>query len=247
MAAERVETADLEQGSLGLLRQRQSGASICPSDAARAARSEGWRALMDDVRAAAARLADRGQVEVTQRGHQVDPGTARGPIRIRFPELLLAPAQRPVDEPDVVLGARPVLGLVAGRLALRVVRVPHGQVVELLEIGFDPILDGPAVLVADLRALAPGPVIPPGQHDGQDQDDAAEHGEDNHQTGQTSWTQPDSPRRRASWRAVMGWPHFSQVLPGACAAWSSCAVRSRSSKSVRASRSISAWLTGGGL
>ena len=138
MAAKRGETPDLEQVILGLLRQRQSGASICPSDAARAARSEGWRALMDDVRAAAARLADRGQVEVTQRGQKVDPGTARGPIRIRFPELPLVPAEGPVDEPDVVLGAGPVLGLVPGRLAHRVVRMPHGQVVELLEIGIDP-------------------------------------------------------------------------------------------------------------
>jgi len=138
MAAKRGEAPDLEQVILGLLRQRQPGASICPSDAARAARSEGWRALMDDVRAAAARLADRGQVEVTQRGHKVNPGTARGPIRIRFPELPLVPAEGSVDEPDVVLGTGPVLGLVAGRLAHRVVRVPHGQVVELREIGIDP-------------------------------------------------------------------------------------------------------------
>jgi hypothetical protein len=41
---------------------------------------------MDDVRAAAARLADRGEVEVTQRGRKVDVGTARGPVRIRFPK-----------------------------------------------------------------------------------------------------------------------------------------------------------------
>jgi hypothetical protein len=39
---------------------------------------------MDDVRAAAARLADRGEVDVTQRGQRVDAGTARGPIRIRL-------------------------------------------------------------------------------------------------------------------------------------------------------------------
>ncbi|MBV9794291.1 MAG: DUF3253 domain-containing protein [Actinobacteria bacterium] len=229
MAAERKPAPDLEQVILTLLHQRSAGASICPSDAARAARTEGWRALMDDVRSAAARLAGRGEVEVTQRGHKVDPGTARGPIRIRFPQLLVVLAERPVDEPDVVLGAGAVLGHVAGRLALRVVRMPHRQVVELLEIGVDPVLDGPAVLVADLGALAPGPVVAPAQQHGQDQDDAAEDGEDDHEIGQTSWTQPDSPRRRASWRPVIGSPHFSQVLPlGACAAWSSAAVRSRS-------------------
>jgi Protein of unknown function (DUF3253) len=81
---EQAEQDDLEQVILGLLRQRAAGASICPSDAARAARPQGWRALMDDVRAAAARLADRGQVDVTQRGRRVEAGTARGPIRIRL-------------------------------------------------------------------------------------------------------------------------------------------------------------------
>jgi hypothetical protein len=86
MAAKPGEQEDLEQVILGLLRRRAEGASICPSDAARAARPQGWRALMDDVRAAAARLADRGEVEVTQRGRKVDVGTARGPVRIRFPE-----------------------------------------------------------------------------------------------------------------------------------------------------------------
>ena len=75
---------DLEQVILKLLRQRKAGASICPSDAARAARPHGSRPLMDDVRAAAARLADRGEVDVTQRGQPVDAGTAHGPIRIRL-------------------------------------------------------------------------------------------------------------------------------------------------------------------
>jgi anti-sigma factor RsiW len=86
MTAKQGAREDLEQVILGLLQRRSEGASICPSDAARAARPQGWRALMDDVRAAAARLADRGEVEVTQRGRKVDVETARGPIRIRFPE-----------------------------------------------------------------------------------------------------------------------------------------------------------------
>jgi hypothetical protein len=81
---DRGQRADLEQVILRLLGQRKEGASICPSDAARAARPQGWRALMDEVRAAAARLADRGEVDVTQRGHRVDAETARGPIRIRL-------------------------------------------------------------------------------------------------------------------------------------------------------------------
>jgi len=86
MGEERGQLADLEQVILRLLRQRKEGASICPSDAARAARPQGWRSLMDDVRAAAARLADRGEVDVTQRGQRVEARTARGPIRIRLPD-----------------------------------------------------------------------------------------------------------------------------------------------------------------
>jgi Protein of unknown function (DUF3253) len=75
--------ANLEQLILRLLSQRSPQSSICPSDAARAARPDGWRALMDDVRGAAARLAARGEVDVTQRGRVVDIATARGPVRIR--------------------------------------------------------------------------------------------------------------------------------------------------------------------
>jgi hypothetical protein len=75
--------AELEQVILRLLGQRSAESSICPSDAARAARPQGWRPLMDDVRAAAGRLAGRGEVDVTQGGRVVDIATARGPVRIR--------------------------------------------------------------------------------------------------------------------------------------------------------------------
>ncbi|MEU7427766.1 DUF3253 domain-containing protein [Streptomyces sp. NPDC040750] len=77
---------DLEDAVLGLLDQRAPGKSVCPSDVARAvdrSAGEGWRELMEPVRRAAARLAARGLVEITQHGSPVDPDTARGPIRIR--------------------------------------------------------------------------------------------------------------------------------------------------------------------
>jgi Protein of unknown function (DUF3253) len=75
--------AELERTILRLLSQRAPGGSICPSDAARAARPDSWRDLMDDVRAAAARLAAREIVEITQGGQVVDMASARGPVRIR--------------------------------------------------------------------------------------------------------------------------------------------------------------------
>lgn len=73
----------LERVILDLLDQRAEGATICPSDAARAADPDDWRPLMDPVRAAASRLVEEGEVEITQRGQVVDLASVRGPIRIR--------------------------------------------------------------------------------------------------------------------------------------------------------------------
>ena len=74
----------LEETILDLLASRRPGATICPSDAARAVgTTDTWRDLMDPARAAARRLVAAGQVEITQGGEVVDLDTARGPIRIR--------------------------------------------------------------------------------------------------------------------------------------------------------------------
>ena len=74
----------LERAITDLLAARREGATICPSDAARAVGTEdGWRDLMEPARQAAARLVAAGQVEITQAGVVVDLATARGPIRIR--------------------------------------------------------------------------------------------------------------------------------------------------------------------
>lgn len=83
----------LEESILDLLSQRAATATICPSEAARAVAgagghgadgdTEAWRDLMEPARRAARRLVDRGEVEITQGGHVVDPSTAKGPIRIR--------------------------------------------------------------------------------------------------------------------------------------------------------------------
>ena len=75
--------ARLERAIDALLDDRRDGATICPSEAARAVDPDGWRELMPAARAAAGRLAAAGQVEVTQRGEVVDVATARGPVRVR--------------------------------------------------------------------------------------------------------------------------------------------------------------------
>lgn len=77
---------ELEQAITALLARRARGATICPSEAARAVAGEdedAWRPLMEPARAAARRLVAAGTVEITQRGRVVDPSTAKGPIRVR--------------------------------------------------------------------------------------------------------------------------------------------------------------------
>lgn len=74
----------LERAIAELLAKRDKGKTICPSEAARAVGGKReWRDLMPAAREAAARLADRGEIVVTQKGETVDALKARGPIRIR--------------------------------------------------------------------------------------------------------------------------------------------------------------------
>ena len=74
---------DLEAAILDLLARRAGGATICPSEAAKAVDPETWRDLMEPARSAARRLVAAGDVVITQKGVVVDPSTAKGPIRIR--------------------------------------------------------------------------------------------------------------------------------------------------------------------
>ncbi|MDO5629679.1 MAG: DUF3253 domain-containing protein [Mobilicoccus sp.] len=74
---------ELRAGILDLLGQRADGATICPSEVARALGDESWRDLMSPVRDAAAELVAAGEIEVTQRGEVIDLAEARGPIRLR--------------------------------------------------------------------------------------------------------------------------------------------------------------------
>ena len=74
---------DARAAILALLSERADGATICPSEAARALAPDDWRPLMDQVRAAAQGLVTEGKVEVTQGGRVVEMSEARGPIRLR--------------------------------------------------------------------------------------------------------------------------------------------------------------------
>lgn len=76
---------DIEQTMLRLLAARDTDASICPSEVARALDQDDdtWRALMPSVRIVAARLAQTQVIDITQRGHAVDIAEASGPVRLQ--------------------------------------------------------------------------------------------------------------------------------------------------------------------
>lgn len=76
----------LEQAIKALLTTRAAGASCCPSEVARQryADERTWRAAMEPLRHAARRLAHRGEIEILQGGRPVEPGSFRGPIRLRL-------------------------------------------------------------------------------------------------------------------------------------------------------------------
>ena len=77
---------EIEATIVRLLRARDSGKTICPSDAARVlADGDGFRELMHPVRACARDMVRRGELQITQSGRVVDPDTARGAIRLRLP------------------------------------------------------------------------------------------------------------------------------------------------------------------
>lgn len=65
-----------------LLRRRDAGKTICPSEAARVAGGKDWRQAMSLARDVAWQLADDGWLEVVQRGETLaEP--RKGPIRLR--------------------------------------------------------------------------------------------------------------------------------------------------------------------
>jgi hypothetical protein len=77
---------DLETAIVRLLEASRAGATICPSEVARAVAGDDraeWEPLMEPARRAARRLVAAGEVELVQRGRVVDRSAFRGPVRIR--------------------------------------------------------------------------------------------------------------------------------------------------------------------
>ena len=79
-----VSDATLETLLVAMLDARRPGATMCPSEVARAATpvEAEWRALMPRVRAVAAVLAADGRLVAARGGAVVDATSAGGPIRL---------------------------------------------------------------------------------------------------------------------------------------------------------------------
>ncbi len=79
-AAMMLSDNEVSKAILDLAHERGVGKTFCPSEVARGLSPE-WRRLMPVVRGAAESLILQGIICATQKGHEVDAGTARGPIR----------------------------------------------------------------------------------------------------------------------------------------------------------------------
>lgn len=81
--AQSVQKADASLAIMTLLEARGSGASICPSEAARLVDPTGWRDHMPTVHEAARALVADGVVALTQGGVEKEPAGFKGAYRIR--------------------------------------------------------------------------------------------------------------------------------------------------------------------
>lgn len=81
-----INLSEAKQAILRTIEDRAPDASICPSDAARKARPEEWREVMDTFHDAVEELHAENRVVVTQGGEIVDPTEVSGPIRVNTPD-----------------------------------------------------------------------------------------------------------------------------------------------------------------
>jgi hypothetical protein len=76
------ESPRLRRILLRLAAERGDGRTFCPSEAARRLDPEDWRLHLAAVRSATVELVREGRLAAFQRGIEVDPVNARGPIRL---------------------------------------------------------------------------------------------------------------------------------------------------------------------
>jgi hypothetical protein len=74
----------IEAAVRALLRSRQPGRSICPSDVARIVGGPTWRTLLPVVRERAVTMTARGELEILRRGRVVKRNPTEGVLRYRL-------------------------------------------------------------------------------------------------------------------------------------------------------------------
>ncbi|HTI01383.1 MAG TPA: DUF3253 domain-containing protein [Acidisoma sp.] len=88
--------ATYEAAILHLAAQHGPGKSFTPTDVAQQL-AENWRPLLNHIRAAARRLAEKGQIEILRHGKPIEPSAIKGVIRLRLKD---APAEAEQPETD---------------------------------------------------------------------------------------------------------------------------------------------------
>ena len=78
-----MSSSSIKKTIVDLLKQRDTGKTICPSEVARLLYPEDWREHMEEVRAVGQELVEEDVIEITQKGFPVTPPYT-GPIRLRL-------------------------------------------------------------------------------------------------------------------------------------------------------------------
>ncbi len=84
----------IEAACRALLRSRQPGRSICPSDIARIVGGDTWRALLPAVRERAVQMSECGELEILRGGRVVKRNPTAGVLRYRLPRRARAAPAR---------------------------------------------------------------------------------------------------------------------------------------------------------
>lgn len=84
MEAEKLPKQKIQAQILYMVHQRGPEKTCCPSEVARKLDPKSWRNLMPAVRKEAISLAEKGQIDICQKGQPVSPMKFKGPIRLRM-------------------------------------------------------------------------------------------------------------------------------------------------------------------
>ncbi len=81
-------TDEVSEKIIAMAQSRAPDKTICPSEVARELYLANWRKHMETVRNSAIDLHKAGVVTITQKGEAVNPDTIKGPIRIKYNQVI---------------------------------------------------------------------------------------------------------------------------------------------------------------